>query len=328
MGLIRLGKPLLPFATSAVALAWLGSTLDLSPLRGALQRIRWDLLPAVAAVLVALVGVFAWRWRLLLGGHQGWRACAVATAVGLGANQVLPARGGDLLRTLYSARWASVSLHRSLSALVVEKLLDLAAAGAIGALALALVAAGTADVATRRLAGLTSLAVVGGSLAAMLMLRSGGAHRVLRAVVRALRLGRGLYWHAYRPLFHLRRALLARALAAPLALTLAMWLSLYAYAFELIPRVVGIELSWREAVAVLFAASLGLAIPAAPSGVGTFHAAVISGFLIIGRSPAEGLVAATIVHAAFFAGFGLCGLAALPFAPHRARTAGPMGTIE
>jgi hypothetical protein len=66
-----------------------------------------------------------------------------------------------------------------------------------------------------------------------------------------------------------------------------------------------------DAMVLLFAAALGLAIPAAPSGLGTFHAAIVSAFAILGRSPAEGLVLAVAIHGIFFVGLCVIGAVAL-----------------
>ena len=60
---------------------------------------------------------------------------------------------------------------------------------------------------------------------------------------------------------------------------------------------------------LLFAAALGMAIPGAPSGIGTFHAAVVSAFVVLGRPASEGLVLAVAAHGVFFIGY--CASAAL-----------------
>ena len=68
---------------------------------------------------------------------------------------------------------------------------------------------------------------------------------------------------------------------------------------------------------LLFAAALGLAIPAAPSGIGTFHAAVVSAFVLLGRPASEGLVVAVAIHGVFFIGYCASGAVALAIASHQ-----------
>ncbi len=63
---------------------------------------------------------------------------------------------------------------------------------------------------------------------------------------------------------------------------------------------VGIPLGYLESLILVFAGALGLALPAAPSGLGTFHVSILSGFVLLGRDPAEGLAIAVAIHGAFF----------------------------
>ena len=99
--------------------------------------------------------------------------------------------------------------------------------------------------------------------------------------------------------------------------TAVIWLVLYVVAYLAIAQLVGMSLSIAEAMVLLFAASLGLAIPAAPSGIGTFHAAVVSAFVLLGRPASEGLVLAVAVHGIFFIGYCASGAVALMIASHQ-----------
>ena len=55
---------------------------------------------------------------------------------------------------------------------------------------------------------------------------------------------------------------------------------------------------------VLSVGTLGLMLPAAPSGLGTYHASVVSAFVILGLPVAKGLLLATAIHFLFFAALG------------------------
>ena len=74
----------------------------------------------------------------------------------------------------------------------------------------------------------------------------------------------------------------------------------YATAYMIVSHMVDVPLTYLEALVLLLAAAVGLAIPAAPSGLGTFHAAVASGFVLLGRPLSEGVLVATAIHASFF----------------------------
>jgi len=63
---------------------------------------------------------------------------------------------------------------------------------------------------------------------------------------------------------------------------------------------VGIPVGYVEALILVFVGALGLALPAAPSGLGTFHASILSGFVLLGRDSTDGFVLAVAIHAVFF----------------------------
>ena len=123
---------------------------------------------------------------------------------------------------------------------------------------------------------------------------------VVRGIFRAVGIGPSIYRHAYGPLDRLARAVRVRTLTLPILVTSSLWCGLYALAYALIGRMVGIQLGYLESLILVFVGTLGLALPAAPSGIGTFHASIVSGFLLLGREPSEGLILAVAIHGAFF----------------------------
>jgi uncharacterized protein (TIRG00374 family) len=85
----------------------------------------WTILASLALV-VANVVIMAVRWGYLLGGagyRIGTRKLFSSVAVGRGANNILPARGGDLLR-IESMRERHVPVFVSAGTLFAERLLD------------------------------------------------------------------------------------------------------------------------------------------------------------------------------------------------------------
>jgi uncharacterized protein (TIRG00374 family) len=85
----------------------------------------WTILASLALV-VANVLIMAVRWGYLLGGagyRIGTRKLFSSVAVGRGANNILPARGGDLLR-IESMRERHVPVFVSAGTLFAERLLD------------------------------------------------------------------------------------------------------------------------------------------------------------------------------------------------------------
>jgi uncharacterized protein (TIRG00374 family) len=85
----------------------------------------WAMLASLGLIL-ANVAIMALRWRYLLSGagyRIGTRKLFSTVAVGRGANNILPARGGDLLR-IESLRERHVPVFVTAGTLFAERLLD------------------------------------------------------------------------------------------------------------------------------------------------------------------------------------------------------------
>ena len=85
-----------------------------------------------------------------------------------------------------------------------------------------------------------------------------------------------------------------------MAITLVLWLIIYGTSYLCIAGLVGVSFSYPEALVVFWSSMQGLMIPAAPSGLGVYHATVVSAFYFLGRPISEGLVLATALHISFF----------------------------
>lgn len=255
---------------------------------------------------LAVVLIYGYRWRMLVGDGLTHKASLVSSVISLGGNMFLPARGGDVLRVHYSRQAMGMPYAALLSRMFVEKLIDVFAIATVGVVAAIVLQDQRASAGHSLLVALTVTAFGAVVLATVTVKYFSEA--VLRRIKPVFRFAGKL------PLFerhvvHLvrdaSRSLTLRCTMPPFILTLAMWFSVYALAYMLSAGFVGVALSYEDALLVLFAGTLGLMIPAAPSGVGTFHASVVSAFVILGRSPAEGLLVATSIHLLFFAAFAL-----------------------
>jgi uncharacterized protein (TIRG00374 family) len=268
-------------------------------------RFAWGQLVYLPLAYVLVVLLLSYRWHLCLGEPGFFRSSVVSTVLGLGANQVLPARGGDWLRAILAVKQGAVSTHEAFSALVLEKLVELLVIAIIGLLAIIALMSGYAYGQQHTRA--VSIAIAVSAIAAMII---GLATRGLLApatkqAFRALHLGPRWYVHVYRALSALSKASRGRRLVVLVAVTAVMWLVVYAWLYSLIAAAANIELSYVEILMLLFVGALALALPAAPSGVGTFHASIVSGFLLLGRPATEGLVFAVVVHGILFVSYVL-----------------------
>jgi uncharacterized protein (TIRG00374 family) len=257
-----------------------------------------------ALLAVAVAAIYGIRWRLLVGPQLGGRASLAAALLGLGGNMFLPARGGDLLRVHYTHKVAGIGYAEAVGKLLVEKVIDLVTIISVGILAVLVF---------NRLSLTGHLGMLLGLLTGSLIVLLAGGF--------ALRMFEDNVISLLRPLFHLMRlqdfferhivrlvqgtgsTISLSVSLAPALLTFAMWLLVYAPAYMLVAKFVGVALPYRQALFVLFAGAVGLMIPAAPSGVGTFHASVVSAFVFLGRPAAQGLLLAMAIHFLFFVAY-------------------------
>ena len=307
----------LPLTISLVALVAVFSFADLQAFRGLASRAQWDRLPVIVLVISVIVIAFAWRWRTLLIEALTMPRSLVVAALGLGGNQVFPLRGGDALRVVLSARGTGApSIHSGVSAIAVEKVFDLIAVGAFGL-------ASTATLLSTGEGGINvisvALMILGVAVVTLLAARSVLMIKLVRYFSRATRLPPRLYRHLLRPLLHLRESTTPGRVAVLLMQTAFIWLVLYVLAYLAIAQLVGMNLGITEVMVLMFAGALGVAIPAAPSGIGTFHAAIVSAFILLGKPASEGLVLAVAIHGVFFIALCASGAIALAFTSHGLR---------
>ncbi len=85
---------------------------------------RWVAVGAVADVLAYVIQ--GWRWSLLLrpvGPASVWDSTR-AIFVGLFANEVLPLRGGELIRCFLVTRWSEIPISVTLASALIERIFD------------------------------------------------------------------------------------------------------------------------------------------------------------------------------------------------------------
>jgi len=290
---------------SVLALLWLWKAVGFSGLEAAASEANYGYLIPLLFLIFVVVILYGLRWKQLLDGRLDTQPAMVASLLSLGGNMFLPARGGDLLRVHHTREDTGLPWADLLGRLVVEKIVDLFTIAAVGTLA-ALLLHMNSD-------SFGSSAMVVGSAIAIVAMTVGIV--VLKFAYRPLLfvLGRLFGWLRLKPLFdrHIVRLMASmqdlltpRLVALPVATTLFLWLAVYAGIYVLGGRLIGIDLTYPQALMVLSVGTLGLMLPAAPSGLGTYHASVVSAFVILGLPVAKGLLLATAIHFLFFAALG------------------------
>lgn len=315
-------RVILGILISVIAIAWIWATGVFSELSIEAPSGGWSyrylLIFALGATVVPVVN--AWRWSLLVDRRLGARSSLVCALLCIGGNMVLPARGGELLRILHTHRSARISAAEIVSRVILEKALDLffvVLVGLCGALVLGNLQRTEAQMTLMGLA-LPLAGVIAGF--AILKTRPKPLLRALRWCFALVRREALFDRHVAHLIGDLARSLTTSVLAGPVALTLLLWFVLYAGTYWVVAKFVGIDLAYAEVLIVICAGALGLMLPAAPSGLGTFHASVVSAFILIGRSASEGLLLGTAVHLLFFLAIGLPTVPLFLYSHHKAAT--------
>jgi len=231
----------------------------------------WTMLGALGLVFVN-VGVMALRWRYLLEGagySLRYRSLFATVSVGRGANNLLPARGGDLLRIESLREIGRIPVFVTAGTLFAERLLDgvvLAAWIVLGALLLgqsgALLLTGIA------LSAGTALGVV------LVWLAARDPDRAERVAWRATRrLPQRWHTRVTRAAAHFVEGLGGftgrRRVVAVFATSIAMWLADVAM-YALVGRAYHLDLGAGGYFLLEGIGNLALAVPATAAGLGSF----------------------------------------------------------
>ncbi|HXE56435.1 MAG TPA: lysylphosphatidylglycerol synthase transmembrane domain-containing protein [Gemmatimonadales bacterium] len=289
-------------------------------------------LGALFPILVTTAGLYlykAFRWRNQLGPGRrvplgsALRAIVEAQAV----NTVAPFRAGDLLRGTLLARRRGLPAAELTATVALERALDLAALLAVGLPLLLL--PGLPPWLGGVVLTLAMGAAAGLALGLALLLpgrRSGSLAALLtRALVRAF----GSRW----PRLPAVLTRLATGLAVPvrrlpvlLVLAVGEW-ALWALLVRVTLAGLGVPLPWTAALVVVLAANLATLLPAAPTGVGVFHYAVMTALESPagGASPAVAAAGAVLTHLVVMLPPALVGLALLPGAGRKPAPPGYTG---
>jgi uncharacterized protein (TIRG00374 family) len=244
------------------------------------------------------------RWRALLsytGKTVGPGNATSAFLIGYAANNVLPAKLGELVRVDLISRLSGVSRMASLGTVVVERVFDILLILLMAGISVGLlVLPETFDLARLR-SGMTLL----GTFVVLILIV--GVWFGRSGMSRARNLS---------PAMHARLANLARGihiLAMPkqcarvFALSLLIW-GLNAVAMWLIVFALGISLSPLQTLLLMGIVGLAAVLPAPPAGLGVLQYAFTLVFELLGEPVTIGLVASVAVQAALLGSVTLVGV--------------------
>lgn len=311
-------KTVLGVVISALLIWWVLRGVDLREVWAELRHAHWGWL--LAAVAVATSGFLfrAARWGTLLHPIRPkipFRSRYAAVNIGFSINNLLPARVGEFARAWSIARMEKIPVSGAFGSLVVERFLDGVAVFTLFGVALFhpsfpdgatiygqsvfTVASGLLIALGGIFAGLVVLLILPGPITGFV--RWGG-NRVSQGF------GERVSFFLISFLKGLEALRKPRLLVVGLVWSLAFW-AWNGVSFWFAFKAFGIEAGYFPALFVQGVIAVGVAAPALPGFIGTFHAAAVAGLVeVYGAAEAATLAFAFGYHLGGFIPVTLMGL--------------------
>jgi uncharacterized protein (TIRG00374 family) len=280
-------------------LYWILRGTSVAEILGHLRSAHLGPLLAAVALATATFGVRAIRWHYLIrrddGGPVEPRALWHATAMGFMANNTLPLRLGELVRSYAISRLGRVSLGAALSSIAVELPASTQVMGArLDTLAIR--------------AGLLCLAIFAGAMGVILFPRL--AERAVRAVVPFRKLADRVV-NLLEALRHGFAVLRDPARLAPAVLWSAGHWLLNASSFYVAFFAFDIRVGFAGALLVQTLLAFGVAAPSTPGYFGVFELVTAAALALFAVPASLGVAYGVTYHIATFLPIVLLGLGSL-----------------
>lgn len=298
----------LGIAVSVFFLFLLFRSIDGAALMAALRKMDGRfLLPAVASTLLSYY-LRAWRWKLLLEVEKDASMGNLfpATAIGYMANNLLPARVGELIRVYVLGEREGIDKGSVFASLVLDRLLD-----GLSVLCILLITLFTIRLPGDE-GGVRTALVTGGYLTVAAYLTILGFLIFLkRRTSAALRLaGRLMKPFPARlserviPLLGsfiggIRVSSRPGNLAGLVISSILIWLSAV-WPIDLLLRSFGVVLPLTASLFIMVLLVVAVMLPASPGYIGTYHYACFKALTTYGVSGEQALAIALVIHAVNF----------------------------
>ena len=275
--------------TIGALLLWLSvRNLDLNEIRSALAKARLEPLLIALAIYWLALGIRIFRWRALLSGVSELKVLQVAKAliVGYAANNVLPARLGELYRVDFVRRQHGLARSAVLGSVILERLEDAVAALALLTLGLLFATRSTEN------ATLVDVCIAAGGIIAV-----GVVAAVLFGLWHEHLLRERLPWLRERVaiLMQTIKGTTGRTFLLTAAMTIVIWLT-EALAVGFLISAFGIQAGPAGLALILGAVAFSTLIPSSPGYVGSLQAAFVIVFLVLGFDQLPGILSATAMQ--------------------------------
>lgn len=305
-------------ALSAVCLWYAFRGVDLDGLGREMGRVGapWVAASILAGLASLVIRGVRWRYLLPNGGMAPLGALVSATFIGIMANNVLPARLGEVVRAWVFARHDGRPMAVVFASIVLERILDVIALVAILGLTLLLSPplAGSGGAVFRRM-GLIGLLLSSAFIAGLVIVVR-YENLIHRATDRLA--GSGQPGWKVRALNLFRRFIEGLcALRTGRQTFQVVWLSLLVWAagvvsFYVLAKGFDLGLTLAQTSLVFAAVLFGIAVPSAPGFVGTFHGFCVAGLTLVSSTdPTTAAAYATLLHGSQWLAINMVGLGCL-----------------
>ena len=275
------------------------------------------ILPLLACVLIAtstfVLRIF--RWRILLRADDGTALPTAslwhAIAIGFMANNVLPFRAGEVLRSLAITRLTHIRLTSALSSIAAERLFDGVALVLI--LTVGLLLSGLPAGAAVKGVQVSHMALVAGGIfvtglivAALVVAFPRPAERLIQKIVPFPRLADRLVGMIEGVVHGLSVVKSPARVLAVIAWSLVIWL-VNVSSFYVGFKAFDIPLNFAGAMLLQGILAFAITVPTAPGFVGVFEGAIKATLLLYGISDSVAVTYALVYHATTFVPITLLG---------------------
>jgi glycosyltransferase 2 family protein len=270
--------------------------VSLHAVRDALREANyWYLIPALIAMSIGVVfRVQRWRAMYPRANRPGFAPTFWALVLGLFANNVLPARLGEIARMAALSRETGLRRTQVLTTIAVERIFDLAALAVIAACTLPFAPSGS----LRRNLAIATVVIFAALALLLLAVASAGIRALGQRLVRKLPVLGGE--RGERTVGSLRAGIDSlrdrRALASVMSWSLASWI-LLSVSNWFVLKMFDTGAPWHAAVISMLATNLAMVVPSSAASIGVFEVAARASLTLYGVPAALGLSFALVLHA-------------------------------
>ena len=279
-----------------------------------LSRLGGPFLIVPVAVFFVNLPIRAWRWQLIfpVASRPKLTSCLIALGIGNMANFLLPGRAGDLARCTLATHNASLlESSRTLATLAVEKISD-----GLAIVGMVLIAIYALHPPAWVLGALRTAAIIFGGALLLLILFRYRTRAVIDWVRRLFgRIGLSSFEEKFDTLMTsfadgLSTISSFHQLLLLMILSTVVWITEASLTWGL-AAALGLTVNFRSAVMASAILGLGLIIPSAPGGLGTYELFGTEAFKIAGLTASSALTVTIVIHAWVFVTNVMAGLALL-----------------